>query len=156
MYLGTDQCFFKWASLWFEFLIKNYCTVRNHFDKCNFLSAIRNRSRTSSCKLTLCHWNSKSESVSIRHMCYLDYLSCHCWDFILIFNLTVVGSAGELSDGGFSDSSYSRLRVLNRQPPRSQGGRNHQRNGSVDSSKGSYLSSPDIVRLNALLLLDLC
>ncbi|XP_022328744.2 centrosomal protein CCDC61-like isoform X1 [Crassostrea virginica] len=54
------------------------------------------------------------------------------------------GSAGELSDGGFSDSSYSRLRVLNRHPPRSQGGRNHQRNGSVDSSKGSYLSSPDI------------
>lgn len=49
------------------------------------------------------------------------------------------GSAGELSDGGFSDSSYSRLRVLNRNPPR-----NHQRNGSVDSSKGSYLSSPDI------------
>ncbi|XP_062617834.1 centrosomal protein CCDC61-like [Saccostrea cucullata] len=49
------------------------------------------------------------------------------------------GSAGELSDGGFSDSSYSRLRVLNRNSQR-----NHHRNSSVESSKGSYLSSPDI------------
>ena len=51
-----------------------------------------------------------------------------------------VGSAGELSDGGFSDSSYSRLRVLNRNPRSSQ-------NGSANNSRNSYLSSPEFVSI---------
>ncbi|VDI28310.1 Hypothetical predicted protein [Mytilus galloprovincialis] len=45
------------------------------------------------------------------------------------------GSQGEYSDGGFSDSSYSRLRTYNRNPVRSN--RNNR-------SANSYMSSPDI------------
>lgn len=47
-----------------------------------------------------------------------------------------LGSQGEFSDGGFSDSSYSRLRTYNRNSVRSSNRNNRSAN--------SYMSSPDI------------
>ncbi|OWF48721.1 Coiled-coil domain-containing protein 61 [Mizuhopecten yessoensis] len=45
------------------------------------------------------------------------------------------GSVGELSDGGMSDSSYSRLRTYNK---------NYTRNKRTEQQTNPYLSSPDV------------
>lgn len=74
-----------------------------------------------------------------------DALAFKFSHFMLHMYVISVGSQGEYSDGGFSDSSYSRLRTYNRNPVRSN--RNNR-------SANSYMSSPDIVSKITRLCMD--